>query len=68
MRLKLVDNVFEHGLEQIELRARRMTVNDTVRLHEGNRRQFAVIQRAEEVDRILDVLGRSVALPMIEVM
>src|SRR5260370_9694882 len=54
--LKLIYNVFDHGLEEIELRASRVSVDETVGFHVGDRRQLALIEIIEEIDRVLDVL------------
>src|SRR5215468_6900097 len=52
---QLVDNVVDHGLEKIELRACRVSVDKAVGFHIGDRWQLAVIEIIEEVDRVLDV-------------
>src|SRR5215831_5643634 len=51
---ELVNDVLHHGLEEIELRACRMAVDKAVGFHIGDRRQSAVIEVVEEIDRVLD--------------
>src|SRR6516164_3631366 len=53
--LEFIENVLDHGLEEIELRARRVSINNAVGLDKGDRRQFAVIEAIEEIDRVLDM-------------
>src|ERR1700730_6086049 len=52
---ELVKNIFDHGLEEIELRTRRVSVDQTVGFHIGDRRQLTLIEVTEEIDRVLDV-------------
>src|ERR1700739_1843092 len=47
MRQELVNNVLEHGLKEIELRARRVSINKAVGFHVGDRRQLALIEFIE---------------------
>src|ERR1700730_1352075 len=53
--LELIKNVLDHGLEEIELRARRVSINKAVGLYKGDRRQFTLVEAIEEVDCVLDV-------------
>src|SRR5215468_8552036 len=53
--LEFIENVLDHGLEEIELRARRVSINNAVGLDEGDRRQLPLVETFEEIDRVLDV-------------
>src|SRR5258707_7910821 len=53
---QLVNNVIDHGLEEIELRTRRVSVDKAVGFHIGDRWKLAVIEVIEEIDRVLDML------------
>ena len=62
IHVQLVHDLLDHRLEKIELRACRVPVDQAVGLHVRDRRQLAVLERIEEVDRVLDV---RLALPCV---
>src|SRR5438128_2562140 len=55
MRLELVEDLVDHRFKQIELRTRRMAVDEAVGLYIGDGGQVAAIEVVEEIDHILDV-------------
>src|ERR1700722_4229650 len=55
-----VEDVLYVGLEQVDFRARRMTVEHAVRLADGDRGQRAVLDLGDHVDGILEVDRRIV--------
>src|SRR5215471_15359820 len=47
MRFELVENLVDHGFEEIKLRARGMAVDEAVRLHISDGGQVAVLESVE---------------------
>src|SRR6266478_5747141 len=52
---EVIDGLLDHAFQEAELRGRRVTVEQAVRLDEGNGRQGRGVDSFEEIRRILDV-------------
>src|SRR2546427_197754 len=55
LRFELVENLVDHRFEEVELRTRRMAVDEAVRLHIGDGGQVAVLEGVEKIAHVLDV-------------
>src|SRR5262249_56927192 len=55
MRLEPVEDLVDHRFKQIELRSRRMAIDEAVGLHIGDGGQVAVLEVVEEIAHVLDV-------------
>ena len=55
MRFERVEHLLHIGLKQIDLRGRGVSVEQSIRLSEGNRRECVGLNVGEQIDRILDM-------------